>query len=78
MYKYGSAADGVFRLPVLNFTKEDAQLAAKLEFELEKKGNKIDRADSMIAAIAINKNAELYTFNTKHFKGFEVFGLKLF
>lgn len=61
----------------IGFTKSDAMLSAKMEFELERKGMKTARLDCMIAAIAINKGAKLCTLNTKHFKRFEKFGLKL-
>lgn len=52
---------------VCEFGKEDAQQAAKLEIELEKKGKKVKRTDIMIASIAINKDAILCTFD-KDFK----------
>jgi predicted nucleic acid-binding protein len=42
------------------------------------KGKKIARPDAMIAAIAINAGAKLYTNNISHFKAFESFGLELF
>jgi len=45
---------------------------------MEKGGRKVARLDCMIAAIAINRDAYLYTLNTKHFTGFEEFRLKLF
>jgi len=78
MYKYANFIEGVVKLPVIDYTKDDALVAAKLEFEVEKKGNKVERTDSMIAAISINRNSELYTFNKKHFEKFEDFGLKIF
>ncbi len=37
----------------------------------KKKGNKIPRFDSMIAAVAINRGFKLFTFNRDHFDGFE-------
>ena len=43
-------------------------VSSKIENDLEKKGKTIPRFDAMIAAIAINRNAKIYTFNIKHFK----------
>jgi len=59
------------QLETLDFTKEDAILAAKLELECEQKGTKVPRIDAMIAAIAINRKAKLFTFNQKHFQAFK-------
>ena len=58
-------------LDVIDFTKDDAALSAKLEVEAENSGNKIPRFDSMIAAVAINRGFKLFTFNKKHFGVFE-------
>ena len=68
----------ILKLPTLNYTKKDAQLAAKLEIEAERKRKPIKRTDAIIAAITINANAKLYTFNKKHFKPLQPLGLKLF
>ncbi len=58
-------------LDVIDFTKEDAALSARLEVKAEKKGNKVPRFDAMIAAVAINRGFKLLTFNKDHFDGFE-------
>jgi len=63
-------------LPVLSYTKEDAKLSAVLEANAQTKGREACRAGSMIAAIAINYGAKLYTNNTKDFRDFE--GIALF
>ena len=68
----------VLELNIVEYNKEDARLSSILEVEMEKRGRKVARLDCMIAAIAINRDAYLYTLNTKHFTGFEEFGLKLF
>lgn len=68
----------VLLLPVLDYTKKDAMLSARLEFEVEKGGRPVRRTDSMIAAVAINNNAVLYTFDVKHFMPLKCLGLKLF
>ena len=68
----------VLELDIVEYNKEDARLSSILEVEVEKRGGKVARLDCMIAAIAINRDAYLYTLNTKHFTGFEEFGLKLF
>ena len=57
LQKYAKPMKEVMQLPVLSYTKEDAVLAAKLELELEKRGNPIRRTDAMIATITINNNA---------------------
>ncbi|AGK61802.1 putative nucleic acid-binding protein, contains PIN domain [Archaeoglobus sulfaticallidus PM70-1] len=65
-------------LKILDFTSKDALLSAKLENKLEKVDNAVGRFDTMIAAICINRNAAIATFNKKHFERFVEFGLKLF
>ena len=62
---------------VYEFSKEDAQEAAKLELELEKKGKKIKRTDIMIASTVITKGATLCTFD-RDFRELEDLGLRLF
>jgi tRNA(fMet)-specific endonuclease VapC len=69
--KYGKPSGYVAQLPILNYSKEDAMLAAELELATEAKGKKIARIDSMVAAITINNNAKLFTNNKKHFLGIE-------
>ncbi len=76
--KYAKPVQEILLLPILSYTKKDAVLASKIEFEVEKKGKPVCRTDAMIAAITINNDAKLYTFNLKHFYGFEDIGLKLF
>jgi predicted nucleic acid-binding protein len=76
--KYAKTIGEVLQLPVLNFTKSDAMLSAKIEYETEKDGSVIRRTDAMIAAISINNNACLYTLDLKHFKPLESQGLELF
>ncbi|MHB1830392.1 MAG: type II toxin-antitoxin system VapC family toxin [Candidatus Micrarchaeaceae archaeon] len=76
LIKYAKPSEYILQLPVLGFSKEDAKLAAGLEFSSERKGRKPLRTDAMIAAIAINNNAKLYTNDKKHFGCFD--GLELF
>ncbi|MDI6820010.1 MAG: type II toxin-antitoxin system VapC family toxin [Candidatus Hodarchaeaceae archaeon] len=78
LQKYAKPVKEVLQLPVLSYTKEDASLAAELELEAEDRGAPIRRTDAMIAAIAINNGARLYTLDLKHFKPLEPMGLKLF
>ena len=69
--KYGKVkTKRIEKLDTLEFNNEDAKLSAKLELECEKKGKLVSRIDSMIAAMAINRNAILFTFNEKHFTPF--------
>ncbi len=73
LYKYAnnSKIEKILLLDVIEFTKNDAALSAKLELKAEKKGNKIPRFDTMVAAVAINRGFKLFTFNRKHFEVFE-------
>ena len=63
--------------PVYDFSKEDAQQAAKFEIQLEKKGKKIKRTDIMIAAITTTIGEILCSFD-RDFKELEYLGLRLF
>ena len=74
--KYKRHIEELLQLPVLDYTKSDAILSAELELKAELKGRKMFRADSMIAAIAINNGARLFTQNKKHFNNVD--GLELF
>ncbi len=56
--------------PVYDFTKDDAQQAAKFEIDLEKKGKKIKRTDIMIAATTTIIGPILGTFD-RDFKELE-------
>ena len=58
------------QMETLGYTRDDALLSAKLELECERRGEKVSRIDSMIAAMAINRNARVFTFNKKHFQVF--------
>jgi predicted nucleic acid-binding protein len=78
LHKYGKPVKELLQLPVLNYTKNDAVLSSKLEVETEKTGKPIRRTDTMVAAIAINNNATLYTFDLKHFEPLKSQGLNLF
>jgi len=63
---------------ILDYTRSDALLSAKLEVELEKIGKPAGRFDTMIAAVCINRDALLLTLNRTHFERFTKFGLRLF
>jgi len=78
LHKYGKPVKEILLLPVLGFTKKDASLSSKIELEAERKGKATRRTDAMIAAIAINNGASLYTFDRKHFSPLKASGLKLF
>lgn len=73
LYKYAnnSKIEKILLLDITDFTKNDATLSAKLEMGAEKRGNKIPRFDTMIAAVAINRGFKLFTFNKKHFEVFK-------
>ncbi len=78
MEKYAKPVKDVLLLPVLDYTKRDALISAEIEVEAERSGSAIRRTDAMIASVAINHGALLYTFDMKHFKPLEDMGLKLF
>ena len=67
-YKFSKKVRDILQINTVEFNKDDAELSAKIEFDLEKKGKNISRTDTMIAAIAINRKAKIYTFNKKHFQ----------
>jgi len=73
VYKYGKPGkeERITYIETLPFGKKEAVLSSKIEIECERKGRKISRIDSMIAAIAINSGAKLFTYNRKHFEGIE-------
>ncbi|MEM2571433.1 MAG: type II toxin-antitoxin system VapC family toxin [Thermoproteota archaeon] len=75
--KYAKPVKDILLLPVIEYTKRDAQLSAELELKAESLGKPVRRTDAMIAAMVINKGAYLYTFDLKHFNVFKNFGLKL-
>lgn len=78
LQKYSKPVKELLLLTILNYTKKDAIFASRIELEVEKKGKVSFRTDAMIAAITINNDAKLYTFNTKHFMSFQPLGLELF
>ena len=69
IHKYGKKKiKGIEQLETIEFNGDDAILSSKLELRCEKKGKKISRIDTMIAAVTINRKAKLFTFNQKHFQ----------
>ncbi len=61
----------IFEMPIIDFTKRDAVLAAEIEYEMEKLGKKKPRVDSLIASTVINHESILFTFNIKHYEDIE-------
>jgi len=76
--KYAKPTKETLLLPTLSYTKKDAVLSSRIEFEAERRGTSIRRTGAIIAAITINNGATLYTFDLKHFKSLKTLGLKLF
>lgn len=76
--KYAKPVSEILQLPVLNYTKEDSRLSVRLELAAEKTGTLIRRTDAMIAAVAINNEADFFTLDSKHFGSMRSLGLKLF
>jgi tRNA(fMet)-specific endonuclease VapC len=73
LYKYADhpKIEKILTLDIVDFTKDDSILSAKLEIKAEKKGYKTPRFDTMIAAVAINRGFKLLTYNKKHFEDFK-------
>ena len=67
-YKYKKKVKDIMQINTIEFNKNDSELSAKIEYDLEKKGELITRTDTMIAAIALNRKSKIYTFNKKHFQ----------
>jgi tRNA(fMet)-specific endonuclease VapC len=78
MQKFAAPVKETLLLPVLDYTKKDAALSSKLEQEGERTGTIVGRVDAMMAAIAMNNGAALYTLDPKHYNGFKSLGLKFF
>jgi tRNA(fMet)-specific endonuclease VapC len=78
LHKSGKPISSLVQFSVLDFTRKDAMLSSELELALERIGKPIMRTDTMVAAITMNNNATLCTFNTKHFEPLKTKGLKLF
>ena len=78
LQKYAKPVTQVLLLPVLDYTKKDAELSAEIESKAETLGKPIRRTDAMIAAISLNRGAALYTFDLKHFSSLKTLGLALF
>ncbi len=62
---------------VLPLDRELAVIAGRIYGELERSGQPIDRADPMIAGIAIHHRLKLVTGNTKHFERIVELGFPL-
>ena len=77
-YKHDKPVTDLLQLSVLSYSKNDAMLSSKLELEAEHAGKPIGRTDTMVATIAINNNAILYTFDLKRFETLKSQGLQLF
>jgi predicted nucleic acid-binding protein len=73
----GKDASQIHLLRVFEFSKEDAQKAAELEIELEKKGKRVLTTSLITAAIVMNKGGSLCALN-KDFNELKNVGLKLY
>lgn len=62
-------------IPSLSLDQQAADQAARVRKSLEKAGEPIGMADSLIAGIVLSQNATLLTRNRRHFK--RVSGLRL-
>lgn len=59
---------------VLTFDRAAAELAGRIQGELERVGRPIGRADPMIAAITLTNGLELVTGNTTHYQHIQQLG----
>ena len=62
---------------VLAFDLAAAELAGRIQGELERVGQPIGRADPMIAATALQNGLELVTGNTTHYQRIQQIGYPL-
>ncbi|MEQ8466289.1 PIN domain-containing protein [Coleofasciculus sp. E1-EBD-02] len=62
---------------VLNLDLSSAELAGRIYADLERTGQPIGLADTMIAAIAMHKNLTLVTGNVSHYQRIQLLGYKL-
>jgi tRNA(fMet)-specific endonuclease VapC len=62
---------------VLAFSQSTAELAGKIDADLQRTGQPIGRADPMIAATAIEHGLVLVTGNTSHFARIQAIGYPL-
>jgi len=76
--KYSKSEEKVTQLRVVPYERRDAELSSRLELAAEERGGPVRRLDSMIAAVAINRSAELATLDVGHFQPFAQNGLKIF
>ena len=76
--KYSKSEEKATQLRVVPYERRDAELSSHLELAAEKRGRPVRRSDSMIAAVAINRSAELATLDADHFRPFTQDGLKVF
>lgn len=70
-------AAGIPSQEVLVFDSAAAELAGRIEGELERLGRPIGRADPMIAATALVHGLELVTGNTAHYRRIQQLGQPL-
>jgi predicted nucleic acid-binding protein len=75
-YKRNKKIKDILQIDTIEFNKNDAELSSKIEYQLEKQGKTCPRIDTMIAAITINRNAKIFTFNKKHYQNIK--NIKLF
>jgi tRNA(fMet)-specific endonuclease VapC len=68
---------GIPSQEVLVFDQAAAELAGRIEGELERTGQPIGRADPMIAAIALVHGLDLVTGNTAHYQRIQRLGRPL-
>lgn len=78
LHKYAKPVRDVLLLPVLDYTKRDAEVSSAMELKAEELGRPVRRTDAMIAAIALNRGVALYTFDLRHFEPLKTLGLELF
>jgi predicted nucleic acid-binding protein len=70
-------SDLINSLEIIDFDKESSLKAGDIRINLNKRREPIEIRDIFIASTCISNNIELLTYNKKHFKRLEKFGIKL-
>lgn len=67
----------IVSMEVLSFDQDTAELAGRIHADLERIGQPIGLADSMIAATALQYNLTLVTGNLSHYQRIQAIGYEL-
>lgn len=68
---------GLAHVEILALDERSAELAGRIAADLERTGQPIGRADSMVAAVALQHGLRLVTGNTAHYERVKALGYAL-